>query len=149
MLRECWLPHVTPGDAYVQKRFFDRYDPRDVLVAADANDKPIGYAVVQPPTPLASNRHVLSVDGFGVAEVARRQGVGRLLLQGLDQLARRRGSSRLTLRVLSVNAPARALYESNGYHVEGVLEGEFLLPLGPKGEMQPVDDVLMARFLEE
>ena len=120
-----------------------------MLVAADSSDKPVGYAVVQAPTPLASNRHVLSVDGFGVAEVARGQGVGRLLLQGLDRLARRRGCSRLTLRVLSVNAPARALYESYGYRNEGVLEGEFLMPLGPKGELQPVDDILMARLLED
>jgi RimJ/RimL family protein N-acetyltransferase len=41
--------------------------------------------------------------------------------------------------VLGPNAAARALYESCGFTVEGVLREEFLL------DGQYVDDVLMAR----
>jgi RimJ/RimL family protein N-acetyltransferase len=55
----------------------------------------------------------------------------------------------VTLRVLGVNAPARALYERAGYRVEGVLEGEFRLPIGPDGAVIPVDDVLMAKTVEQ
>ena len=43
----------------------------------------------------------------------------------------------LTLRVLGHNTPARKLYETEGFAVEGVLPGEFLL------EGVYVDDVLM------
>jgi ribosomal protein S18 acetylase RimI-like enzyme len=148
LVEEGWLPHVTPGDAYVERQFFDRHDPTDVLVAADGDDAPIGYATVRPPTPLRSNRHVLSIEGFGVTKAVRGQGIGRLLLKALDDLGRERGCSRLTLRVLSVNTPARGLYESYGYRVEGVLVGEFMLPVGADGDVVPVDDILMARFLD-
>ncbi|NUR65391.1 MAG: GNAT family N-acetyltransferase, partial [Streptomyces sp.] len=53
----------------------------------------------------------------------------------------RRGARRLTLRVLGHNTPARRLYESEGFVVEGVLPEEFLLD----GEY--VDDVFMGRGL--
>jgi RimJ/RimL family protein N-acetyltransferase len=52
-----------------------------------------------------------------------------------------RGARKLTLRVLSSNAIARALYESCGFEVEGILRETFLL------EGRYVDDVLMARRL--
>ena len=52
-----------------------------------------------------------------------------------------RGARKLTLRVLASNAIARALYESCGFEVEGILREEFLL------EGRYVDDVLMARHL--
>ncbi|GAA3366001.1 hypothetical protein GCM10017744_071030 [Streptomyces antimycoticus] len=58
---------------------------------------------------------------------------------------RRRGGRarpRITLRVLGHNTPARRLYASEGFAVEGVLPGEFLLA----GEY--VDDVLMGRSLD-
>jgi RimJ/RimL family protein N-acetyltransferase len=44
--------------------------------------------------------------------------------------------------VLSSNAPARRLYESVGFAVEGVLHGEFHL------EGVYVDDVMMARRVD-
>jgi RimJ/RimL family protein N-acetyltransferase len=54
---------------------------------------------------------------------------------------------RLTLRVLSVNSAARALYERHGYQTEGVLRGEFRLPVGSGSEVVLVDDVLMAKAI--
>lgn len=53
----------------------------------------------------------------------------------------RRGGRKLTLRVLAPNAPARHLYESIGFRVEGVLHDEFLL----NGVY--ISDVMMARDL--
>lgn len=47
----------------------------------------------------------------------------------------------MTLRVLGHNAPARALYESEGFVVEGLLPGEFFL------DGRYVDDVMMGRSL--
>ena len=55
--------------------------------------------------------------------------------------ARSRGGRKLSLRVLSTNPTAIGLYESEGFVVEGVLRGEFVL------EGREVDDVLMARWL--
>jgi len=50
-----------------------------------------------------------------------------------------RGARKLMLRVLASNATARALYDSCGFEVEGIVREAFLL------EGRYVDDVLMAR----
>ncbi|EDY50163.1 acetyltransferase, partial [Streptomyces clavuligerus] len=86
-------------------------------------------------------RHVLQIQGLVVEDATRGRGLIRAILRTAGTEARRRGAVRLTLRVLGHNAPARALYTSEGFAVEGVLPGEFLLD----GEY--VDDVLMGRSL--
>jgi RimJ/RimL family protein N-acetyltransferase len=67
--------------------------------------------------------------------------VGRALLRAAQEEARRLGARRITLRVLGHNAPARKLYETEGFVVEGVLPEEFLL------DGAYVDDVFMGRSL--
>lgn len=121
--------------------FFDeRHLPEDYLVA-EADGRVVGYVRIGRPTPLASNAHVLQIQGLAVAEEARGRGLGRALIRAAVAEARGRGARRLSLRVLGHNAPARALYESEGFAVEGVQPEEFLLD----GEY--VDDVLMGRRL--
>ncbi|MER6573153.1 GNAT family N-acetyltransferase [Streptomyces sp. NPDC001093] len=119
--------------------FFDeRHLPEDYLVAV-ADGRVAGYVRIARPTPLASNAHVLQIQGLAVAEEARGRGLGRALIRGAVEEARGRGARRLSLRVLGHNAPARALYESEGFAVEGVQPEEFLL------DGAYVDDVLMGR----
>jgi ribosomal protein S18 acetylase RimI-like enzyme len=77
------------------------------------------------------------VTGLSVAEEFRRRGVGRALLDAAIREATARGARRLTLRVLAPNEPARRLYESAGFVVEGVQRELFLL------EGAYVDDILM------
>ncbi|WP_143650286.1 GNAT family N-acetyltransferase, partial [Streptomyces tricolor] len=76
-----------------------------------------------------------------VADEARGRGIGRALVRAAVAEARRRGARRLTLRVLAHNTPARSLYEAEGFAVEGVLPGEFLI------DGRYVDDVCMGRSL--
>ena len=129
-------PPPAPGTP-----FFDgRADPADVLVA-DAGGALAGYVHVGPPTPVASNAHVLMIRGLAVDPARRGRGIGRRLVDAAVESAARRGAHRLTLRVLGPNAPARALYEAAGFVVEGVLREEFLL------DGRYVDDVFMARTL--
>lgn len=121
--------------------FFDvDHRPEDYLVA-DLGDGPVGYVRLGLATRLACNRHVRQVQGLVVAESARGRGLARALLRAACEEARRRGATRITLRVLGHNAPARALYASEGFAVEGVLPGEFLL------DGVYVDDVFMGRSL--
>ena len=120
--------------------FNERYGPRDHLVAA-LDGTVVGYARLALPSSLACHAHVRQIQGFVVAEEARGAGVGRALLRAVRDEARRRGARRLTLRVLGHNTPARKLYESEGFVVEGILPGEFLL------DGSYVDDVLMGRRL--
>lgn len=134
-----WSPDVTPAPAREPGSAFfnDRTDPEDVLVA-DCAGTVVGYVQIHHPTALASNRHVLEINGLAVAPAHQGHGVGRRLVEGAMREAERRGARRLSLRVLSPNVLARRLYESCGFTVEGVLEGEFVI----EGEV--VDDVLMA-----
>ncbi|MGW0712950.1 N-acetyltransferase family protein [Streptomyces sp. NPDC002643] len=117
--------------------FFDeRFGPLDHLVA-ELDGVLVGYVRLALPSGLVCQAHVRQIQGFAVAEEARGTGVGRALLRAARDEARRRGARRLTLRVLGHNTPARKLYESEGFVVEGVLPEEFLID----GEY--VDDVLM------
>lgn len=121
--------------------FFDeRYGPQDHLVA-ELGGTVVGYVRIGRPTPLACNGHVRQIQGLAVADEARGAGVARALLRATREEARGRGARRLTLRVLGHNTPARKLYESEGFVVEGILPEEFLL------DGVYVDDVLMGRRL--
>ena len=125
--------------------FDDRHQPQDVLVAEAVNPAGetvvAGYIRIVPPTPLACNAHVRQIQGLAVAGWARGRGMGRTLIRAACTAARGQGANRITLRVLGHNAPARALYEAEGFTVEGVLPGEFFLG------GRYVDDVLMGRPL--
>ncbi|MFG2309604.1 GNAT family N-acetyltransferase [Streptomyces sp. NPDC048566] len=141
--RDTWstLHAVMPRPRPPYEPFFgERFGPRDHLVA-ERDGRIVGYIRLGFPTPLACNAHVRQILGLAVAEEARGAGVGRALLRAVVAEARRQGARRVTLRVLGHNVPARALYASEGFAVEGVLPGEFLL------DGVYVDDVLMGRSL--
>ncbi|MEU5539315.1 GNAT family N-acetyltransferase [Streptomyces sp. NPDC020362] len=141
--RATWSPlhAVLPPPQPPYSPFFDEHHPpEDFLVAALAG-RIAGYIHVVPPTRLDSNAHVRQIQGLAVADEARGKGVARALIRAAIEEARGRGARRMTLRVLGHNTPARRLYESEGFAVEGVLPEEFLL----RGEY--VDDVLMGRSL--
>ncbi|WP_406418770.1 GNAT family N-acetyltransferase [Streptomyces sp. NBC_00842] len=146
--RATWstLHAVTPRPHPPYEPFFnDRNRPEQLLVA-EAKDpageiRVAGYIRVVAPTPLACNTHVRQIQGLAVADWARGSGVARGLLRAALALARNEGANRMTLRVLGHNAPARALYASEGFVVEGVLPGEFFLG------GRYVDDVMMGRSL--
>lgn len=137
--RVAWSPlhSVQPRPRPPYEPFYnERFGPRDHLVA-ELDGTVVGYVRLAYPTPLVCNSHVRQIQGLVVAEEARGTGVGRALLRAVREEARRQGARRLTLRVLGHNAPARTLYETEGFVVEGVLPGEFLL------QGAYVDDVLM------
>lgn len=141
--RAAWSPlhAVTPRQQPPYRPFFGEHHSPDDCLVAEADRRILGYVLLGFPTPLEANAHVRQIQGFVVAEEARGRGVGRALIRAITDEARRRGARRLTLRVLGHNTPARRLYESEGFVVEGVLPEEFLLA----GEY--VDDVLMGRRL--
>ncbi|MFF8291993.1 GNAT family N-acetyltransferase [Streptomyces sp. NPDC016309] len=142
--RETWSPlhAVQPPPQPPYDPFFDSsHRPEDFLVAEAEDGRPAGYIRLVPPTRLACNRHVRQIQGLAVAEWARGRGVARALLRAACDEAVRQGATRITLRVLGHNKPARTLYASEGFVVEGVLPGEFFL------DGRYVDDVLMGRSL--
>ncbi|MET9966066.1 GNAT family N-acetyltransferase [Streptomyces sp. NPDC006356] len=139
--RATWSPlhSVMPRPQPPYRPFFDeRHAPEDHLVA-ELDRRIVGYVRLALATPLACSAHVRQIQGFAVADEIRGRGVGRALIRAAVAEARRRGARRLTLRVLGHNTPARKLYESEGFVVEGVLPEEFFL------DGAYVDDVLMGR----
>ncbi|MFE7274310.1 GNAT family N-acetyltransferase [Streptomyces sp. NPDC057623] len=139
--RVTWSPlhAVMPKPQPPYRPFFDdRHVPEDYLVA-ELDRRIVGYVRLALPTPLACNAHVRQIQGLAVADEARGHGVGRALIRAAVEETRRRGARRLTLRVLGHNTPARKLYESEGFVVEGVLSEEFFL------DGAYVDDVFMGR----
>ena len=141
--RVTWSPlhAVTPRPQPPYPPFFtDRHAPEDHLVA-ELNRRIVGYVRLCFPTSLPCNTHVRQIQGLAVADEARGHGVGRALIRAAVEETRRRGARRLTLRVLAHNTPARKLYESEGFVVEGVLPEEFFL------DGAYVDDVFMGRGL--
>lgn len=131
------LPRPRLGSPF----FTGEHRPRDYLVA-EVGGRIAGYIRLIPPTSLAANAHVRQINGLAVASWARGRGVARALMEAARSEAARQGATRITLRVLAHNTPARRLYESLGYVVEGVLPGEFVL------DGKPVDDVFMGRAVD-
>jgi ribosomal protein S18 acetylase RimI-like enzyme len=136
--RAAWTTYSSPGPLPESERFFgEKTKPEDVLVAV-VDGEVAGYLRLARSSRFSSSDHVLSINGVAVDPAKQRRGLGRALIDAAVLEARRRGARRLTLRVFSPNAAARALYESAGFEVEGVLRGEFFLG----GDY--VDDIAMA-----
>lgn len=135
---------VTPAPRPTSDRGFWRngVSPENVVVL-EADGIAVGYVVVGQELAIPSHAHVRQIRGLAVDPAFQRQGFGRELVEAAVELAREQGARKLTLRVLSTNEAARRLYAACGFHVEGHLRGEFLL-----GDAF-VDDILMARFLDE
>ncbi|GAA1305222.1 GNAT family N-acetyltransferase [Streptomyces javensis] len=142
--RRTWSPlhAVQPKPQPPYDPFFTLHNRVEHILVAELAGSPVGYLRLVPPTPLACNAHVRQIQGLAVDERVRGRGVARALLGAAYQEARRQGATRMTLRVLGHNTPARRLYASEGFAVEGVLPGEFLL------EGEYVDDVMMGRPLD-
>ncbi|MEU6977091.1 MULTISPECIES: GNAT family N-acetyltransferase [unclassified Streptomyces] len=141
--RTAWSPlhAVLPAPEGDEPFYDERHLPEHYLVAELPDAGVVGFVRLVRAIPLPSNAHVRQIQGLVVGEAARGKGVARALVRAAMDRARRQGATRITLRVLGHNAPARALYEAEGFAVEGVLPGEFLL------EGTYVDDVCMGRSL--
>lgn len=60
-------------------------------------------------------RTLVNVHDVAVVPRLRGQGVGQAMFECVEQEARRRGACKITLEVLAGNAPARRLYEKQGF----------------------------------
>lgn len=133
-----WSADVSPGAAPDPETAMFTADLGEVLVA-EVRDQVIGYVHLERTGPQPAHDHVLTINGFAVAPAHQGAGHGRALLRAALDEARRRDARRVCLRVLASNPGARRLYESCGFVVEGVLQGEFRL------NGWYIDDLLMAR----
>jgi RimJ/RimL family protein N-acetyltransferase len=138
---EGWLISVagewrSAGD---ERRFLKavrRYPHAAVLVAERDDGTLVGrLSVGRDPHPASA--HVADV-GLMVAQDARRQGVGRALLEAAVEWAREAGVRKLELHVFPWNEAAIALYDSFGFEREGFRKRHY------RRGTELVDAILMA-----
>ena len=129
----------SPSDERRYLRALRRYDHAAVFVAEAEDGAVVGRLS------LARDQHPASAHvadlGLMVAADARRQGVGRALLEAAVEWARGAGVRKLELHVFPWNEPALGLYESFGFEREGFRKRHY----ERGGEL--VDAVLMAYFV--
>ena len=99
------------------------------LLVAERQEALLGFVVVRvhdtPDDPLLVKRRRAHVEDMMVTADARRQGVGRALVQGAARWSRQRGASRVLLTVWNDNGGAEAFYLDLGFRpLNRVLEME-------------------------
>jgi ribosomal protein S18 acetylase RimI-like enzyme len=90
-----------------------------------------------------SSAHVADI-GLVVGAAYRRRGVGRALLEAVEEWAGAAGVLKLELHVLPHNEAAISLYESAGYEREGYRAGQYR-----NSDSTLVDVILMAKQLQQ
>jgi ribosomal protein S18 acetylase RimI-like enzyme len=130
------IPFEVDADAVrFMARTFD-LDPSASRVAVRAG-KPVGLAN------LGARGKRGWIGGLGVVASARRQGVGRVLMEAVHDEARARGLEVVRLEVLEANDAAFLLYEQLGYELVRWLEiGTLPEESGGKADEVPAEEVL-------
>lgn len=128
-----------PGAGAMARRLRSLHASQEVILVAEASAGPIGWleAARYQPRRLA---HVATLT-LGVAPQWRGRGAGTLLMRAVPPWARRVGIAKLRLDVRAGNVAARALYEKEGFVVEGREVGHVRTEDGFE------DNVLMGRWL--
>ncbi|HEY2355498.1 MAG TPA: GNAT family protein [Gaiellaceae bacterium] len=118
-----------------------RYEHAAVFVAERDDGLLVGrLSVGRDPHP--SSAHIADV-GLMVAKSARRQGVGRALLDAAVGWARTVGIRKLELHVFPWNEAGIALYDAFGFEREGYRKQQYR-----RGDGEYVDAILMAYMVD-
>jgi ribosomal protein S18 acetylase RimI-like enzyme len=88
-----------------------------VLVAADEDDKVLGFVAVVPVADLSGHRHG-HIGSIAVTPEAEGRGIGTLLLAAAEAWYREQGFTDVTLHLYPGNDRARQVYERAGFEIE-------------------------------
>jgi GNAT superfamily N-acetyltransferase len=89
-----------------------------VLLIAESESRPVGYAVVRPleaPATWEIGERGAELESLAVLSDARRGGVGRMLIAAVRDVARRWGAAHLSVGVAHANHDAIRFYEREGF----------------------------------
>lgn len=107
--------HLTEAD--VRRDGFGA-DRRFEALIAEADHKPMGFALFFPNYSTWEGKPGLYIEDIFVEEAARGTGIGRRLVAAVAKIAKSRGCARIDLAVLHWN-PARGFYHRIGFrHAE-------------------------------
>ena len=86
-----------------------------VVIAALSSGRPVGVAICFEGFSTFVAKPLLNIHDLAVLPKFRNLGIGRALLEAVENRARLRGCCKLTLEVLEVNEGARNLYRRFGF----------------------------------
>lgn len=122
------------GDAkMLGEHLAGKRDDTLLLVAADAQDRPLGLALVTLRPEMLSGAPSAHLEAIVIGPGARGQGAGRQLLEAAEAGAAVRGARSMSLNAFRRNERARTLYESADYDGE-IIRYIKSLPAPPEGE---------------
>lgn len=100
-----------------------------VIFVAVVDGKGVGFVQLYPTFTSVGARRAWILNDLFVAQEARRQGVGRLLMDAARRMAEETGAAWLELATAKDNARAQAIYHRCGYKKEETFD-RFKLTLG-------------------
>ena len=100
-----------------------RSHPTTLIFLAYTNDSPIGIATCFLGFSTFSARGLVNIHDLAVLPAYRGRGVGRRLLEAVEEKARALGCCKVTLEVQEGNRRARRVYESAGFAQAVYAEG--------------------------
>jgi ribosomal-protein-alanine N-acetyltransferase len=132
------LGDSPPAFQGFRKRLLELLDePRARVMVAEGEEGLVGAATLWVKPDLAHGDVVVEVPMLVVSREARRQGVGRLLVDEIRGVAAEEGATLIELIATSDNADARAFYRSLGFvetdHVSLEFVGDMQDPPDPEG----------------
>jgi len=118
------LPHIfqKPNGAAREKDYYLGLiaDENLALLVAEAGEKLVGFVHVivrdTPAMPVFVPRHYAIVDGIVVKSEFQNHGIGRILMDKVQEWAIARGATSIELNVYEFNETAISFYERLGYH---------------------------------
>ncbi len=113
-----------PSGWFLRKLRREVVDPELSTIAVDPPDRRIGFILASAPASLGDVARLVSL---GVVADARRQGIGRALVEAAAELAAERGLRRMTALA---EADRVGFYEDAGFHAEETLR-TLLAPSAP------------------
>jgi ribosomal protein S18 acetylase RimI-like enzyme len=110
-----------PSSAEQAARRIERIaaDPSTLLIVAEADGELAGFVALHVQNLVERDEPGCEVAGLVVAERFRRQGIGELLMEAVENEARKRGGRYLVLNTAHRRADAHAFYEALGYEHTG------------------------------
>ncbi len=110
--------YEQPADGFLAREFIAaRLGNEDsvILVAESAPPGLVGFCQLYPTFCSVEARPIYILHDLFVLPIARKSGVGRMLLQAAEAKAVREGKARMDLTTARTNIPAHVLYESLGW----------------------------------
>jgi len=110
--------YEQPSNAALARQFLlerFRRDESTVFMAEGDAPSPVGFAQLFPTFSSVSLARAFVLNDLFVAPEFRRRGIAQALLSAAVDFCRNIGAVRISLSTAVTNAPARALYEANGW----------------------------------